>query len=176
MDTKTCPFNGPTVPARPRSPARLASGLALTSLLAACGASDPAMPPGADARTSSAASAPGAPAQDRPGLNPVAAGTHLFDPVQGQPIPALTPPAAGSAPVPAPAPPGSAQALAAAATDAETATANGRSPERLSAGSAPSLNAAPAAEPGVRTIVVMPGLAVDRERAPNLRLDRSARP
>jgi hypothetical protein len=174
MDPTICPPSSAPARSLSRSAARFAAGLALTSQLSACGGSDPTAPAGAAVQAISAAGAASTSLQDRPGLNPAAAGTHLFDPVQGQPIPALTPIAPGSAPVPALLP-AAGQALAAAATGG-LPDISGQAPGPASEGTAPAPTTSPVPVTGTTTIVVTPGLSVDRERIPNPRLDRSARP
>lgn len=158
-----------------RWPLRPVLALAIAGGVGACGGNDTTAPPAVDVPITGATGVASLPSQGRPAHNPVAAGTHVFDSAQGQPIPALTPVMPGSAPVSA-APSAAGQALV-ALTAASAAPAAEASASGLSAADSARAIAPPQPDgPISGTIIVTPGLVTDRERTPKPRLDRSSRP
>ncbi len=149
--------------------------LAGLALLTACGASDaPVSPVDQGPAPATGVSQPVA----YPVANPVAAGTHLFDPLQGQPIPALTPRSTGFTGAAGPSEAGAAPLIGAAPALGLTPSADPGADPALRAKGTP---ARPLPDPTTAsvtaaTILVLPGLAIERDPTGRSRLDRSSRP
>lgn len=180
MKTQTDPLDRPCQGLLRQVPSRqVLSGWATiligTALLSACGASDSLVSPAPDRASPVTGVSPSA---AQPVANPVAAGTYLFDPVHGQPIPAVTPePTQGEAPALATGP--NPTPLAGAVSGSFPPPASGSGADSpLRGRSAPARPLANPAGPSLATasIVVSPGLAIERDPAGRARLDRSSRP